>query len=187
VSDFADDAKVLYRNDGDASFTDVSDRAGIGKMTIPFLSWGDAFIDYDNDGWKDIFIVNGHVYPQADKSDWGSTYAQRPLLFRNTKDGKFEYVPAVKGTGLAVLISARGAAFGDLFQRRQDRRGDQPYRRASGPAAQCEPGPSSLGGAEVNRGSEKLARCSRRHGVPESEWDAPARERVEFGELHFLE
>jgi enediyne biosynthesis protein E4 len=115
VTDFADDAKVLYRNDGIASFTDVSDRAGIGKMTIPFLSWGDAFIDYDNDGWKDIFIVNGHVYPQADKSDWGSTYAQRPLLFRNTKDGKFEYVPAVNGTGLAVLTSARGAAFGDLF------------------------------------------------------------------------
>jgi hypothetical protein len=115
VTDFADDEKVLYRNEGDANFTDVSTRAGIGKMIIPFLSWGDAFLDYDNDGWKDIFIVNGHVFPQADKSNWGSTYAQRPLLFRNTKDGKFEYVPPVKGTGLAVLTCARGAAFGDLF------------------------------------------------------------------------
>jgi len=115
VTDFADDSKVLYRNDGDASFTDVSHRAGIGKMTIPFLSWGDAFMDYDNDGWKDIFIVNGHVYPQADKSDWGSTYAQRPLLFHNTRDGKFDYMPAVQGTGLATLTCARGAAFGDLF------------------------------------------------------------------------
>jgi hypothetical protein len=115
VTDFADDSKVLYRNDGDGGFTDVSSAAGFAEMTIPFLSWGDAFIDYDNDGWKDIFIVSGHVYPQADSTNWGSTYAQRPLLFRNTRDGKFEYVPAVKGTGLALLTSARGAAFGDLF------------------------------------------------------------------------
>jgi hypothetical protein len=115
VTDFSDDAKVLYRNDGDGAFTDVSHRAGIGEMTIPFLSWGAGLIDYDNDGWKDMFIVSGHVYPQADKSNWGSTYAQRPLLFRNTRDGKFAYVPAVKGTGLALLTCARGAAFGDLF------------------------------------------------------------------------
>jgi len=115
VTDFSDDAKVLYRNDGDASFTDVSHRAGIGKYSIPFLSWGTAFLDYDNDGWKDVFIANGHVFPVADHSNWGTSYAQRQLLFRNTKDGKFEYVPAVKGTGLAVLLSARGAAFGDLF------------------------------------------------------------------------
>jgi enediyne biosynthesis protein E4 len=115
VTDFSDDAKVLFRNDGNDSFSDVSYRAGVGEKTIPFLSWGDAFIDYDNDGWKDIFIASGHVYPQADSADWGSTYAQRPLLFRNTHDGKFEYVPAVKGTGLAVLTCARGAAFGDLF------------------------------------------------------------------------
>jgi hypothetical protein len=115
VTDFADDSKVLYRNDGNDSFTDVSHRAGIAEMTIPFLSWGDGLIDYDNDGLKDIFIVSGHVYPQADKSDWGSTYAQRPLLFHNAGDGRFEYVPPVKGTGLAVLTSGRGAAFGDLF------------------------------------------------------------------------
>jgi len=115
VTDFSDDAKVLYHNDGDAAFTDVSHRAGIENYAIPFLSWGTGLIDYDNDGWEDIFIANGHVFPVADKSDWGSTYAQRPLLFRNTRDGKFEYVPAVKGTGLAVTLSARGAAFGDLF------------------------------------------------------------------------
>jgi hypothetical protein len=115
VTDFADDEKVLYRNDGDANFTDVSNHAGIGKMIIPFLSWGDAFLDYDNDGWKDIFIVNGHVFPRADKSNWGSTYAQRPLLFHNAQNGKFECVPPVKNTGLAVLTCARGAAFGDLF------------------------------------------------------------------------
>jgi hypothetical protein len=115
VTDFSDDAKVLYHNDGDAAFTDVSHRAGIGNYAIPFLSWGAGLIDFDNDGWEDIFIANGHVFPVADTSNWGSTYAQRPLLFRNTRDGKFENVPAVKGTGLAVILSARGAAFGDLF------------------------------------------------------------------------
>ena len=115
LTDFADDFKLLFRNDGDAAFTDVSQRVGIADMSIPFLSWGVGLIDYDNDGWNDVLIVNGHVFPVADKSGWGSTYAQRPLLFHNTHDGKFEYVPPVKDTGLAVLTSARGAAFGDLF------------------------------------------------------------------------
>ena len=115
VSDFADDMKELFHNDGDGSFTDVSARSGIGQYWIPFLSWGTEFIDYDNDGWKDLFIASGHVFPQADQHEWGSTYAQRPLLFRNTRNGKFEHVPPVKGSGLAVLTCARGAAFGDLF------------------------------------------------------------------------
>jgi hypothetical protein len=112
---FSDDYKVLYRNDGDLTFTDVSRDAGLAVATIPFLSWGDGFIDYDNDGWKDIFIASGHVYPEVDKHDWGTSFAQRPLLFKNVPGKKFELVPAVKGTGLAVVVPARGAAFGDLF------------------------------------------------------------------------
>ena len=115
LTDFADDFKLLYRNDGDAAFTDVSQRVGIADVSIPFLSWGVGLIDYDNDGWNDLFIANGHVFPIADKTGWGSTYAQRPLLFHNTHDGKFDYVAPVKDTGLAVLMCARGAAFGDLF------------------------------------------------------------------------
>lgn len=115
VTDFSDDAKVLYRNDGDASFTDVSAHAGIDRISIPFLSWGVGFIDYDNDGLKDIYMLNGHVFPAADRSDWGSTYAQRALLFRNVGQGRFESIPPVSGTGLAVVTSGRGAAFGDLF------------------------------------------------------------------------
>ena len=79
------------------------------------MGWGDGFIDYDNDGWKDIMMINGHVYPQVDQHDWGTTFAERALLFRNLHDGKFEYVPPVKGSGLATLTSGRGAAFGDLF------------------------------------------------------------------------
>ena len=60
-------------------------------------------------------MINGHVYPQVDQHDWGTTFAERALLYRNTHDGKFEYVPPVKGSGLATLTSGRGAAFGDLF------------------------------------------------------------------------
>jgi hypothetical protein len=118
VTDFGDDYKVLYHNDGDASFSDVSYQAGIAQTTIPFVGWGDGFIDYDNDGWLDLFMVNGHVYPEADQRDWGTSWAERPLLFhnlRNIKGRRFEYVPPVKDSGLAVLIPARGAAFGDLF------------------------------------------------------------------------
>jgi hypothetical protein len=117
-TDFGDDYKVLFHNDGDASFTDVSYNVGIAQITIPFVGWGDGFIDYDNDGWLDLFEVNGHVYPEVDQHDWGTTWAERPLLFHNVSDSKgrrFEYVPPVKGTGLAVVIPARGAAFGDLF------------------------------------------------------------------------
>ena len=120
ITDFGDDYKVLYHNDGEANFTDASYNAGIAQATIPFVGWGDGFLDYDNDGWLDLFMANGHVYPQVDQHDWGTTFAQRPLLFHNVPDrsGKgrrFEYVPPVTSTGLAVVVSARGAAFGDLF------------------------------------------------------------------------
>ncbi len=120
VTDFGDDYKVLYHNDGDASFSDVSYKAGIAQTTIPFVGWGDGFLDYDNDGWLDLFEVNGHVYPQVDQHDWGTSWAERPLLFHNVPDAngkerKFEYIPPVTGTGLADVIAGRGAAFGDLF------------------------------------------------------------------------
>jgi hypothetical protein len=112
---FSDDYNPLYRNEGDANFTDVSYPSGIAEVTIPFLGWGTGFLDYDNDGWLDLLAVNGHVYPGVDKSDWGTTFAQRPLLFHNLKAGKFEVIPPVKGTGLAMTLVGRGAAFGDLF------------------------------------------------------------------------
>jgi hypothetical protein len=115
VTDFSDDYKVLYRNDGAMSFSDVSDQVGIGQVPVPFLGWGAGLVDVDNDGWKDIFMVNGHVYPEVDQHDWGTTYEQRPLLFLNVKGERFAYVAPVKGSGLAVLTAGRGAAFGDLF------------------------------------------------------------------------
>ena len=115
ITDFSDESKLLFRNEGNGSFTEVSMRAGVGRTSIPFLSWGTGFLDFDNDGWLDLMMINGHIYPAADRLDWGTSYAQRQLLFRNTHDGKFEQVPAVQGTGLSAIVSGRGAAFGDLF------------------------------------------------------------------------
>jgi hypothetical protein len=113
---FSDDYDVLFQNDGTGFFTEVSYQAGIAIPSIPFVGFGDGFLDYDNDGWKDLLIVNGHVYPEVDRHpNWGTSYAQRPLLYHNVKKGKFELVPAVEGTGLAVLSVSRGAAFGDIF------------------------------------------------------------------------
>jgi hypothetical protein len=111
---FSDDYKPLYRNDGDANLTDISYQMGIAEPTVPFLGWGTGFFDYDNDGWLDLFEANGHVYPQVDRMNWGTSWKQRPLLFHNV-NGKLELVPAVEGTGLATLGVGRGMAFGDLF------------------------------------------------------------------------
>jgi enediyne biosynthesis protein E4 len=113
---FSDDYKTLYRNEGEGNFVDITPQMGIAEPTYPFLSWGTQFFDYDNDGWKDLMFVSGHVYPQADTHNWGTSFAERPLLFHNQEHGKkFEVMPAVEGTGLADVIPARGAAFGDLF------------------------------------------------------------------------
>ena len=113
---FSDDYNTLFRNDGKGNFDEITDQVGIQQVTYPFLDWGTEFIDYDNDGWKDLMTVGGHVYPVVDQQNWGTTWAQRPLLFHNVQHGqKFDVVPAVEGTGLADIIPARGAAFGDFF------------------------------------------------------------------------
>ena len=115
ISDFSDESKLLFRNQGKGGFNEVSMRSGIGKISIPFLGWGDGFLDYDNDGWLDLMFINGHIYPAADRLDWGTSYAQRSLLFHNEHNGSFTEVQPVKGTALAQVITGRGAAFGDLF------------------------------------------------------------------------
>jgi hypothetical protein len=113
ITNFSDDSNVLYHNDGDTNFTDVTFQAGLGEISIPFLGWGTSFIDYDNDGWLDLFVVNGHVYPQVDAHQWGTSYAQQPLLFRNLS-GKFERIGAPPGSVLANSWPGRGLAVGDL-------------------------------------------------------------------------
>ncbi len=114
ITNFSDDSNVLYHNDGDANFTDVTFQAGLGEVTIPFLGWGTSFLDFDNDGWLDLFVVNGHVYPVVESNQWGTSYAQQALLFRNLKNGKFERVGAPAGTALAHAWPSRGLAIGDL-------------------------------------------------------------------------
>jgi hypothetical protein len=112
---FSDDYNTLYRNDGDANFTEISYQIGIAEPTVPFLGWGTAFFDYDNDGWKDLIVANGHVYPTVDQMAWGTSWAQLPLLFRNLSGKKFELMPPVEGTALAKTYVGRGLAVGDLF------------------------------------------------------------------------
>ena len=115
TTNFSDDYKVLYTGDGKLNFADVSSAAGIAELTNPFLGWGVGFFDYDRDGLKDLFYANGHVYPQVDANAWGTSFAQRPLLLRNLSHGRFVPADAVQGSGLAQTLTARGAAFGDLF------------------------------------------------------------------------
>jgi len=114
ITNFSDDSNTLLHNDGETNFTDVTYPAGHGEVTLPFLGWGTAFLDFDNNGWQDLMVANGHVYPVVDKYQWGTSYAQQPLLFRNLTNGKFERVPAAPNTGLAKAIPARGLAVGDL-------------------------------------------------------------------------
>jgi hypothetical protein len=120
ITNFSDDSNTLYRNDGDANFTDVTFQANLGEPTIPFLGWGTSFIDYDNDGWKDILVVNGHIYPQVDNFQWGTSYAQQMVLFRNMRPNEktdeiaFQRVGAAPNTALANTYTARGLAICDL-------------------------------------------------------------------------
>jgi len=113
ITNFSDDSNVLYHNDGDNNFTDLTFQSGLGEVSIPFLGWGTSFLDYDNDGWLDLFVVNGHVYPAADTHQWGTSYAQQALLFRNVK-GKFEHIGAPPGSALANAWPGRGMAVADL-------------------------------------------------------------------------
>ncbi len=114
ITNFSDDSNVLYHNDGDGNFTDVTFQAGLGEVSIPFLGWGTSFIDIDNDAWLDLFVVNGHVYPAADANQWGTSFAQQTLLFRNLKNGKFERLGAAPASGLSTAWPSRGLAVGDL-------------------------------------------------------------------------
>jgi hypothetical protein len=114
ITNFADDFNVLYHNHDGATFTDVSFRMGVATASIPFLGWGTDFLDYDNDGWLDLLVVNGHVYPTADVMPWNTSYAQRALLFRNLAGKKLEEIGAAAGQGLTTPRVSRGSAIGDL-------------------------------------------------------------------------
>jgi hypothetical protein len=114
ISDFQAAPNRVFRNDGKGLFEEVSDLVGIAEPTRQVLSFGGGFLDYDNDGWLDLFIANGHVYPEVDHSLPGITYKQINSLFRNSGGGRFVEVTKVSGSGFAVPHAARGAAFADF-------------------------------------------------------------------------
>ncbi len=114
VTTFDDQNKPLYRQDSPWSFTEASYESKLAQPSFPFVGWGTEFVDFDNDGWVDLLVLNGHVYPQMDQTGAGLGYAQRKLLFRNNRDGTFSEIAAEAGEPLMRKQVSRGVAFGDL-------------------------------------------------------------------------
>jgi hypothetical protein len=112
ITTFANDNYVLYHNDGKGTFSDLSFQSGIGERTIPYLGWAAFFLDYDNDGWKDLFNVNGHVYPEMGERSKES-YREPLQLFQNGHNGKFTEVSEAVGLRALPMKSARGGAYCD--------------------------------------------------------------------------
>jgi enediyne biosynthesis protein E4 len=117
-TNFSDDTPTLYRNNGDGIFSDVTFAAGLGVHT-QYLGWGTMFLDFDNDGWPDLILVNGHVYPEVDKYHLGSGYQEPRLLYHNNGNGSFSDVSAAAGPGINAVSSSRGLAVGDLWNNGQ--------------------------------------------------------------------
>jgi hypothetical protein len=112
-TNFAGDTPSLYHNLGGANFEDTTFMAGLGAHT-QYLGWGVGFFDFDNDGWADILICNGHVYPEVEQLKTEAGYAQRKLLYRNLRNGRFEEVTDLAGPGVTTPNACRGCAFGDF-------------------------------------------------------------------------
>jgi hypothetical protein len=113
-TNFSDDSPNLYRNNGNGTFSDQVFEAGLGR-TRSYLGWGALFLDYDNDTWPDILIVNGHLSAEIDSAGSDSRYQQRKLLYRNLGNGQFEDVSAHSGSAFSALHSSRGAALADVL------------------------------------------------------------------------
>ncbi len=113
-TNFSDDTATLYRNNGDGTFDDVTFAAGLGFYT-KYLGWGTMFVDVDNDGWPDLLLVNGHVYPEVDQQHLGSDYQEPRILYHNKGNGTFEDISASAGPGITTAKSGRGLAVGDLW------------------------------------------------------------------------
>ena len=111
-TNFAGDTDSLFMNLGDGSFDDRTYQAGLGINTR-LLGWGISFIDIDNDGWLDILVANGHVYPEVDGTQVDAAYAERKYLYRNLRNGQFEDVSLIGGAGITTAAKARGFAVGD--------------------------------------------------------------------------
>ena len=115
ISHFDIEYTALYRNDGGMNFVDTSIASGIARGTQGYVGWGDAFVDFSNDGWQDFFLVNGHVYPQIDSLPRATRYREPKFLFLNQRDGTFANVSRRVGPALQTEQVSRGVAVGDLF------------------------------------------------------------------------
>ncbi|MGA7524675.1 MAG: CRTAC1 family protein [Acidobacteriaceae bacterium] len=111
-TNFAGDTDSLYANLGDFNFEDRTYQAGLG-MNTRYLGWGIGFFDMDNDGWLDLLVANGHVYPEVNSVKTEAPYAEHKYLYRNLRNGRFEDVSALGGPGITAAVPARGCAFGD--------------------------------------------------------------------------
>ncbi len=116
ITNFSEEYNALYRQQADGNFSDASFESRSAQSSLPYVGWGTAFLDYDNDGWPDLLAVNGHVYPQLETANLGASlpYRQRKLLYRNLGNGTFAEVGAQAGPALMEKRVSRGAAFGDL-------------------------------------------------------------------------
>ena len=114
ISDFQRSSDHIWQNDGKGFFDEVSDQSGLTRATHDVLSFGGGFFDYDNDGWLDIFIANGHVYPEVEQLKTEAGYKQRKVVYRNLGNGRFEDVTLALGPPASTPKAARGSAFGDF-------------------------------------------------------------------------
>lgn len=114
VSEFTEQPDLLFWNRGTQGFTEISWSSHIAQPSYPLVGWGTKFFDVDNDGWLDLFVANGHVYPQMDLVKGGVPYRQPVLLFRNHRDRTFDDITALSGLDKLPPESRRGAAFGDV-------------------------------------------------------------------------
>ncbi len=112
-TNFSDEFESLYKNHGDGVFDDVTLSAGLGQNT-KYVGWGTGFFDFDNDGWKDLFLVNGHAFPEVDKLGIDIHYEERAILYHNLGNGRFQDISQKAGPGILEMHSARGAAFADI-------------------------------------------------------------------------
>jgi hypothetical protein len=113
-TNFSDDTSTLYRNNGNGTFDDVTYAAGLGLYTR-YLGWGTMFLDFDNDSWPDLLLVNGHVYPEVDKQNLGSSYKEPRILYHNNGNKSFSDISAQAGSGITAVHAGRGLAIGDLW------------------------------------------------------------------------
>ena len=115
ISHFDNEYAALYRNEGGMTFSEVSFAAGVARASRGYVGWGDAFVDFANRGWPDLFLVNGHVYPQVDSVPTGPRYREPMVLLENQRNGTFKDISKDAGAAIQTPRVSRGMAIGDLF------------------------------------------------------------------------